>query len=368
MKSVYLDYAAATPLDPTVVAAMQPYFSDNFYNASATYEAARRVGRAVEASRNGVALLLGAKPAEVHFVAGVTLANQLVLEGIMRRFPGKGLLVSAIEHPSVLDWAAANGGQEIPVTRDGVVDLAELERRIDDDTVLVSVMYANNEIGTVQPVARIAALLAGLREKRRIAGNATPLYFHSDASQAANYLDLHVSRLGTDALVINGGKIYGPKQTAVLYLKSGINIALPGGTENVPGIVGIGAALDLAVAMRHEEVARLQQLQQRFITRVQAAIPSAVINGSLKKRLPNNVHITIPGQDNERLLMALDEAGIMAAAGSACTASDEEPSHVLTAIGLSDADAQASLRFTTGRGTTVAEIDYAVDTLAKLIV
>lgn len=367
MKQIYLDYAAATPVDPRVIAAMQPYFTEDFYNPSATYLAAQKVRDVVEAARKQVASVLGARSAEVIFMPGATAANAAAIQGILGQYPGKRALISAVEHPSVLHLVNKDQSQEIPVQSDGAVDLAALERLIDDDTVLISVMYANNEVGTIEPLREIGALAVRVREHRRTAGNALPLYLHSDASQAANYLDLHVSRLGVDLMVLNGAKVYGPKQMAILYVRSGVELPFHHGTDNVPSIVGFAAALDIAQAEKQAESARLLKLQTLFIDQLQKKIPNVIINGSLKKRLPSNVHITIPGQDNERLLMALDEAGIMAAAGSACLASSEEPSHVLKAMGISDADAQSSLRFTMGRGTTESDVRRTVDTLAELI-
>lgn len=366
-KPIYLDYAAATPLDERVFEAMQPYFSAAFYNPAATYLAAQDVHKAVEAARSRVAMLLGARASEILFLPGATAANRHALEGIMKRFPGKRMLASAVEHPSVLHLLHEYGGSEISVGSDGVVRLDVLRRLIDDDVVLVSVMYANNEMGAIQPLQDISQLLSEVRDQRRKAGNSLPLYFMTDATQAANYLDLHVSRLGVDLMVLNSGKVYGPKQTAVLYARAGLDLHFHGGTENVPGVIGCAAALDIAQQGRQLETERLKGLQTLFFDLLAAKVPQSVINGSLKHRLPNNIHVTIPGEDNERLLMALDEAGIMAAAGSACMASSEEPSHVLKAMGIAGADAQASLRFTMGRGTTEDDIRRTVDVLASLI-
>lgn len=366
-RPIYLDYAAATPIDSRVRQAMEPYLSDDFYNPSATYLAAQRVRSVVEEARSSVAALLGSRSSEILFVPGATAANELALEGVMRRFPGKKLLASAVEHPSVLRLVERYHGSEIPVSSDGTVDMEALESVVADDVVLISVMYANNEVGTIQPLHEIGQLIQKIRDSRRKMGNTTPLYFHTDASQAANYLDLHVSRLGVDLMVLNGGKVYGPKQTAVLYARAGLDLHSHMGTEHVAGIVGCATALELAQTERHDETKRLQSLQKLFFDLLGESIPGGVMNGSLKHRLPNNVHITIPGQDNERVLMALDEAGIMAAAGSACLASSEEPSHVLKAMGASDADAQASLRFTMGRATSEADIRRAVSVLAALV-
>jgi cysteine desulfurase len=377
--TIYLDYAAATPLDPTVLQMMQPYFADNFYNPSATYNAARGVQKAVSAARSQVAHWLGARPSEIIFTAGGTEANNLAIHGVMRQFPKGNIVVSAIEHDSVLQPAHGYDCREAAVQPDGRLDLDDLRHNIDENTVLVSIMYANNEIGTIQPIREVAKVVAETRAQRRQDSNPQPLYLHTDACQAANYLDLHVARLGADLMTINGGKIYGPKQSGALYVKAGLTLqplimgggqerGLRSGTENVAAIIGLATALDQVQTGRQQEAKRLQTLQLEFFNMLEQAIPVVVINGSRRYRLPNNVHLTIPGQDNERLLIQLDEAGIMAAAGSACSASSQTPSQVLGAIGLSDADARASVRFTLGRPTDMAAIQTAVQTLAGLVV
>jgi cysteine desulfurase len=357
--------------------AMQPYFTEQFYNPSASYAPARQVSADVQQARAKVAHWLGTRPSEITFTAGGTEANNLAIHGIMQRYPQSNIVVSAIEHDAVLRPAARYGIRLARVTSQGLVDLADLQSKIDEHTVLVSVMYANNEIGTIQPVKEVAALVASIRQERRQQGNELPLYLHTDACQAASYLDLHVSRLGVDLMTINGGKIYGPKQSGALYIKAGLELlplvqgggqehGLRSGTENVPAFVGLAAALDISQAMRHDEVYRLQGLQQHFYKQLAAKLPQAVINGSTKKRLPNNVHVALPGHDNERVLLELEARGILAAAGSACSASSEEPSHVLRALGLSDADAQSSLRFTMGRSTDQAAVDRLVDALVAI--
>lgn len=377
-QSIYLDYAAATPLDSEVLQAMQPYLQERFYNPSALYAAARATRAALEDARSAVAQVLGARPSEIIFTAGGSESDNLAISGIMRRFPDANLVISAVEHDAVMTTAQQYDHAVLPVLRDGAVDVSMLQKVVNDQTVLVSVMYANNEIGTIQPIAKIARELQKIREQRRKDGNDLPLYFHSDACQAAGALDLHVSRLGVDLLTVNGGKIYGPKQSGILYVRGGIELmplvygggqerSLRSGTENVAACVGFSVALAKAQSDRHEEVKRLQALQKRFITALEAVIPQAVLHGSRKQRLPNNVHITIPGTDNERLLVQLDEAGIMAAAGSACSASNDTPSHVLRAIGLSDVEARTSLRFSMGRHTTPEQIDSVVSTLAGLV-
>lgn len=374
---IYLDHAAATPMDPQVVEAMLPYFTERFYNPSAIYLPAVAVRKDLEAARFQVAGILGARANEIIFTAGATEANNLVIRGVLEQYPDNNVVVSSIEHESVLVPAHTFACREAPVSPQGIVDIHALNALIDDKTVLVSVMYANNEVGSIQPVHQVALLLADIRRARRQAGNERPIYLHTDAAQAPAYLDLHVARLGVDFMTLNGGKIYGPKQTGILFAASGTHFKpqiLGGGhergwragTENVAGAIGFSKALTLVQERRHEETKRLQTLQTLFIDLLEKQIPEAVINGSRKNRLPNNIHLTIPGIDNERVLIELDEAGILCAAGSACSASSEEPSHVLRAMGLSDENAQSSLRFSMGRQTTDAEIRHTAETLVSI--
>jgi cysteine desulfurase len=375
--AIYLDYAAATPMDPAVIAAMQPYWSDKFYNPSALYLDAKAVNADVKTARVTVAAILGAKPSEVVFTAGGTEANNLAIHGVMQQFPDAELIVSAIEHDSVLEPAKKYNAQIAPVDKNGVISLSELQNKITDKTVLVSVMLANNEVGSIQPVAEIARLLMQIKTERQKAGNKLPIYLHTDAAQATNYLDLHISKLGVDLMTVNGGKIYGPKQSGLLFIKTGVQLGsqlqgggqergIRSGTENVASIIGFAKALELASSRRKTETERLKKLQKTFIDAVQAKNPNAVINGSPKNRLPNNVHVTFPGKDNERLMMELDERGIQCATGSACSASSDEPSHVLKAMGISDADAQSSLRFTMGLHTADNDVASAVKVLADI--
>ncbi len=375
---IYLDHAAATPMDSRVLAAMQPYLTDVFYNPSAAYAPALTVRRALETARAGVAYWLGSRPSEIIFTAGGTEANNLAIHGVMRQFPEGNAVVSAVEHESVLAPARRYACREAAVQADGRLDLDDLRAAIDEKTVLVSIMYANNEVGTIQPIRQAAAMVAELREARRLQGNKLPLYFHTDACQAANYLDLHAARLGVDLLTINGGKLYGPKQSGVLYVKAGTQLlplvdgggqerGLRSGTENVAASIGVATALDLVQSERRDESARIHILQQEFLSLIAEKLPQATVNGSLQQRLPNNIHLTIPGQDNERLLIQLDEAGILAAAGSACSADSGEASYVLTAMGRSEAEARSSLRFTLGRSTTSDTVAHVVRVLESLV-
>lgn len=377
-KPIYLDYAAATPVDPKVMAAMQPYFSASFYNPSAIYLNAKAIRADIEQARHSVSFWLGSKPSEIIFTAGGTEANNLAISGIMQEFPGNNLVISSIEHDSVREPAKKYDYKEALVSQDGVMDVASLGATIDDDTVLVSVIYANNEIGTVQPINQIATLLQKVRINRVKKGINTPLYLHTDACQAGNYLDLHAARLGVDLMTLNGGKLYGPKQSGCLYIKSGAQLAgqilgggqergLRSGTENVPGIIGFAKALEIAQKMRSIETKRLSELRDYLVQKITENLPDVVINGSLKKRLPNNISVTFPGVDNERLMMQLDEAGIMCAIGSACSASNDEPSHVLKAIGLTDDQAQSTLRFSLGRMTRESDVEKVIRVLREIL-
>lgn len=373
---IYLDHAATTPLDPEVLLRMQQYFTDNFYNPSATYGAARNVKQDIQTARGAIAHHIGARPTQIIFTAGGTEANNLLIHGVMRQYPTANCVVSATEHDSVLQPASKYDMRTVPVHDDGRLDVQKLVADIDDDTVLISVHYANNEIGTIQPLRDIAAKISEIKHERKRSGNSLPLIFHTDACQVPSYLDLHASRLGIDAMTLNASKIYGPKQVGILFVKSGIQLLpqilgggqeknMRSGTENVAGIIGFSEALDRVQKQRSVESKRLQALQSLFIKELKNSIPGLVVNGSLKYRLPNNVHITIPGQDNELLMMRLDAAGILCAVGSACSASNEEPSHVLKAIGLSDEEAQSSLRFTMGQKTEEAAILRTVAVLRQ---
>jgi len=375
MKTIYLDYAAATPMDRKVVAAMQPYFSQKFHNPSSIYLTGRAAHQALEEARAAVAQNLGAKPADIIFTAGATEANNLAIQGVMKNFHGGEVLVSAIEHESVLAPAALFSCRTVAVNSKGRVDLRKLEAMISHKTVLVSIGLVNNEIGTVQPLSDISKILNKLRKLRGPKGR--PLYLHSDCAQAPNYFDMHVARLGVDLLTVNGGKIYGPKQSGVLYVRAGVQLQplilgggqesnLRSGTENVAGSVGLAAALSLAQKKRSDEAQRVAKLRQQFIAGLEKSIPAAMVNGSAKRSAPHIISVTFPGVDNERLMMELDERGIQVATGSACSASSDEPSHVLSAIGLSDKAAHSTLRFSFGRATSEADIAQTLRILREL--
>lgn len=373
----YFDYAAASPLDPIALEAMWPFLAQDFYNPSPGYEPARKVKAALQAARQTVAEILGAKSSEIIFTAGGSEANNLAIHGVMRSRPEANMIVSDIEHESVIGPSEHYQTKVCPVSQQGIVDEAKLEKLIDAQTVLISIMQANNEIGSIQPIKRITAVIKKERLNRKKAGNQLPLYFHTDAAQAGNYLDVHVHRLGVDMMTINGGKIYGPKQSGVLFVCSGVELeplidgggqerGLRAGTENVAGAVGLSIAFKQATDLAPIERERLGSLQQYFYKKIAEKLPQASINGTKKNRLPNNINLVIPGQDNERLLILLDEQGVFVTTGSACSASNEKPSRTLRAIGLSDQAIRSSLRFSMGRKTTKDDVDYAIAKLEEV--
>lgn len=376
-RPIYFDYAAATPMDPGVVKAMEPYFFDDFYNPSATYLSARGTKKKLEEIRRRLAMVLGVKSAEIIFTAGATEANNLAIQGIMNQYPGKEGLISALEHESVLEPSRLFAVKEIPADGQGLVRLDRLAGLISDKTVLISVMLVNNELGTIQPIKEIATMLQKIRANRLVGGNRLPIYLHTDSAQAGNYFDLHVARLGVDLLSLNGGKIYGPKQSGILYIKTGATLkplivgggqefGLRSGTENLAAAAGLAKALEDAALKRQDEAQRVTRLRKLFENDLAERVFGAVINGSKNRRAPHIISVTIPGTDNERLMMQLDERGIQCASGSACSASRTEDSHVLSAIGLSSSEVRSTLRFSLGRQTEETGIKKAVSILADL--
>jgi cysteine desulfurase len=389
---IYLDYAAATPIDKRVLAAMQPYFSEKFYNPSAAYSAAREVRAEYEDARHRIAQVIGARPAEVILTAGATESINLAFH-FAGSDPAKKVVTTAIEHPAALECAKACAGVILPVDKHGRVDLDELGQAISDGTQLISIGYANNEIGTVQPLKEIAEIVAKVRQERARRGVKTPLLFHTDASQAAGLLDLNVARLGVDMMTLNAGKCYGPKQVGLLFVRAGVELeplirgggqemGLRSGTENVAGVIGFARALEIAEKKRKTEAERLRNLRDdlekylrnSFISSVLAkeldTVPAGtelIINGHPKHRLPNLLNFSVAGLDGERAVFALDERGVCVATGSACTANKDARSHVLTAIGLSEPEIDGSLRISLGRPTTAEEIERLKPILSDVI-
>ncbi|MCU0641245.1 MAG: cysteine desulfurase NifS [Candidatus Margulisbacteria bacterium] len=376
----YLDFAATTPTDPSVLAAMLPYFSEKYGNPSSIHSFGQETRAAIEAARQQVAGLIAAKPEEIVFTSGGTEADNQALEGIAwaNEKNGNHIICSAIEHHAVLHCAEflkkrGFAVTVVPVDQDGLVSPEAVAQAITPKTVLVSVMHANNEIGTVEPIREISEVIG-----RRTKDEGRKIYFHTDAVQTAGHLPINVAELGVDLLSISAHKLYGPKGIGALYIKKGTRLTpfLHGGgqennrrasTENVPGIVGFGAAADLAAQTMAEENAKLLPLRDKLIKGLTTLIPDVRLNGHASVRLPNNVNVSVKFIEGESMLLNLDMLGIAASSGSACTSGSLDPSHVLLAIGLPHEIAHGSLRFTLGKQTTEAEIDLVLEKLPPIV-
>jgi len=363
-----------------------PYLKEDFGNAGAIYDLGRRARHAVDGARARVAKLIGAKPQEIIFTAGGTESDNLAILGYARANALKGnnrghIITTNIEHHAVLDACRAleSEGFEItylPVDKDGLVTVEQVARAVRSDTILVSVMYANNEIGTVMPITRIGkklALLNAARQRRQLPRVA----FHSDACQAAGYLNINVNDLSVDLMTVNGSKLYGPKGIGFLYRRRDVSLVpiiwgggqefgLRSGTENVASIVGLAEVLSISQKQRSREAKRLTALRDKFIDAVLDQIPKTLLNGHSQKRLPNNINISILGIEGESAVLYLDAQGIACATGSACTVANLEPSYVITALGKNHERAHGSLRLTLGRETTQKDLDYTLAVLTKV--
>lgn len=388
--TVYLDHAATTPVDPKVLDAMLPYFSENSANPSSLHGPGQTAHHAVQQARRSIAEQLNAHEDEMIFVSGGTESDNLAIVGTIaaatsaiKSAHGKDaiphVITSAIEHPAVLEpllFLQRKGLielTEIKPDANGIISVEAVSSAIKKTTVLVSIMYANNEIGTIQPIAEIGRAIL----KWRKANDTAFPYFHSDACQAAGYLDLNVEKLHTDLLTINGGKIYGPKGIGLLFIRRGIKLEphmrgggqekrLRSGTLNVPGIVGLAKALELAQAKREKESARLTKLRDHLIKGL-LEIPKSRLNGDPAKRLPNNVNISFMDIEGEAAMLYLDAQGISCSTGSACASTALDPSHVILALGMSYEAAHGSLRFTLGQSTTKAQIDKLIKVLPPIV-
>jgi len=339
MIRIYLDYASLTPVDKRVRKVVKKYETGKYSNPSALYATGVAAKKALEEAQARIAKILHAHPDEIIFTSGGTESNEIILRGV----EGRHAVISAIEHSSIIKSAKAT---RVRVDRDGVVDLEELKKAITPDTVLVSIMMVNNETGSIQPISEIARIVrdAGKRYNTRI-------FFHTDACQAG-YLPLHVEKLGVDMMTLDSNKLYGPRGVGMLYIKRGTMKVRRAGTENVPGIMGFAAALELADEMREKENRRLAELKEFFMSEVKKINPMVIINGSLDKTSPHILNISIPGLDGEFAVLKLDAKGIECSTKSACLR-DEDESYVLTAIGSSSRN---SLRFSFGRDTTKRQL------------
>ena len=370
MKQIYLDNASTTAVRPEVLDAMLPYFSTEFGNPSSIYPLGQRASDAVAAARETIANLIGAKPREVYFTSGGSEADNWAIKGFAAANAqrGKHIITSAIEHHAVLHTCQSleKQGFEVtylPVDADGLVSPADFEAAIRPDTILASIMFANNEIGTVEPIAELAKI-----------AHAHGVTFHTDAVQAFGHEYINVREQGIDMLSSSAHKLYGPKGVGLLYIKSGVKVdnLIDGGqqergrratTENVPGIVGFAKAAELAFAEREAEHDRQAAIRDHAIERILAEIPHAKLNGSATHRLANNINFSFEFIEGEGMLLQLAARGICTSSGSACTSGSLDPSHVLLAIGLPHEIAHGSLRMTLGRDTTLEDVDFAIDSL-----
>lgn len=400
MRGIYLDYAATTPVDPAVLAAMRPYFGVRFGNPGSVHSAGQIASAALDKSRARVAEVLGADFRDIIFTASATEANNLALRGVVKGFRVQGsgyrprIIVSSIEHESVLETAKdlEREGVEvvyIPVSREGFIDLKKLKTALNERTVLVSVMYASNEVGTVQPVAEIAEIvkvvkafsverLASSKKENALNANRyTPYpFFHTDAVQAFQYLPCDAQATGADLVTLSAHKLYGPKGVGVLYVGGhtlepiltggGQEFGYRSGTENVPLVVGAAEAIVRAAALREREAKRVLLLRDRFWKQIQSAWPGTKLNGGTKNRLPNNLNVWFPGRRAEDLLIWLDRRGIAVSSGTACSARSLKPSYVVQALGFSKERARESLRFTLGRQTAAIELARTANALKEL--
>lgn len=383
IKSVYLDHAATTPVDPKIFLSMKPYFTAEFGNPSALYGLGRRAQTAVAEARKEIATVLHALPENIVFTSGGSESDNLAIFGIAGAHAKKGkhIITSTIEHHAVvnpLNELKKRGFEitEIPVNEFGLVDTAKVAKAIRPDTILLSIMYANNEMGAIEPIADIGREILKYRKEH----NSIYPYFHTDACQAVGYLNLDVEKLHVDLMTLNGGKIYGPKGVGLLYLRRDVKIEPQifgggqeknrrSGTENVPGIVGLSRALTLAQKIKDTESVRLRKLTEYFWNELQKMISRIKLNGPEigERRLPNNLNVTFMDVEGEAMLLYLDEYGIMCSTGSACTSESLEPSHVLRAMGMPYEMAHGSLRFTFGRENTRADVDYVIKYLPAVV-
>ena len=381
-KFIYLDYAASTPVDKKVQKAMFPFFGQQFGNPSSVHELGQRARAAVEISREQVATFLECSANEVVFTSGASEANNLAIQGVLgAKLPKPHIVTSAIEHESVLGPIQAlekEGMIEatfVRVGKEGIVDPQDVKNAIQENTILVSIQYANSEIGTIQPISEIAKII----KKYKIQDTKYQILFHTDAVQAALYLPCNIEKLGVDMLTLSSHKIYGPKGVGVLYIRKGILLHplffgggqerdIRSGTENVPGIVGMGEAIqEIQNPKSKVQNIRIRQLRDRFMKIIPQRIPDAELTGSLAQRLPNNVHIRLKGVLGKDIVLLLDQKGIAVSTGSACSERSEKPSHVLLNMGYEQAETLGALRITLGKHTRKEDVEKTIKVLQKTV-
>lgn len=374
-RSIYLDHSATTPVDPRVVDAMLPYFSEKFGNASSLHRWGQAALTGLDDSRRIVAEILGADPKEIIFTSGGSESDNLAIRGVALALRGRGnhIITTPIEHHAVLNTTAQLEKEfgfqvtRVLVNRQGFVNPDDVARAITAQTVLISIMYANNEVGTIEPLADVAAI-----------ARARHIAFHTDAVQAGGYLPLDVRKLGIDLMSLGSHKFHGPKGVGVLYARAGTPL-LPtqtggshernrrAGTENIPYIVGFASALKIAQDEREATNARLTAMRERMVETILERVPGSELTGDPKNRLPGHTSFVIPGAIGDEMILGLDLAGIAASTGSACTAGSLEPSHVLAAMGYSPDSARGALRLTLGRGNTDGDVEYAANAVADVV-
>ncbi|QUL98003.1 MAG: cysteine desulfurase NifS [Candidatus Fermentithermobacillus carboniphilus] len=373
-RHIYLDHSATTPVRPEVLAAMLPYFGDKFGNASSVHRWGREARMAVEEAREKVASLIKADPREIIFTSGGTESDNLALRGVAWAYRSRGnhIITSAIEHHAVLHTCESLEKEGFRVTylpcdRYGMIDPEEVKRAITKDTILISIMHGQNEVGTIEPIGEIGKL-----------AKEHGIIFHSDAVQSAGKVPIDVNAMNVDLLTVSSHKIYGPKGVGALYVRKGTRLVpqatggahergMRAGTENVPGIVGFGEACRLAEKELPEESKRLSALRDRLIRGILDKIPDSILNGHPTERLPHNVNVSIKYVEGESMLLNLDLLGVGASSGSACTSGSLEPSHVLLAMGVPHEVAHGSLRMTLGKSNTEADIDYVLEVLPPIV-
>lgn len=374
MKNIYFDNSATTKTDEKVLESMMPYLSENYGNPSSIYKIGRENKKAVEESREKIAKILNCKPEEIYFTAGGSESDNTAIKGIARAYKNKGnhIVTSKIEHPAVLETCKQLEKEGFEVTyigvdENGILNLEELKNAIKPSTILISVMFANNEIGTIQPIYEIGKI-----------AKENDIFFHTDAVQAVGSLRINVQELNIDTLSLSGHKFYGPKGIGALYVRTGVKFEkfISGGhqernkragTENVAGIVGIGKAIEIAYDNLEEHNKKIRELRDYYVKEVEQKIPYIKINGDKERRLPGNSNISFRFIEGESLLLNLDLKGICASSGSACTSGSLDPSHVLLAIGLPHEIAHGSLRISIGKYNTKEEVDYLVKNLVEIV-
>ena len=374
MKEVYFDNSATTKLDKEVLKEMMPYLKEHYGNASSIYKIGRQSKEAIEEAREKVAKVLNCETDEIYFTAGGSESDNTAIRGIAYKYQNKGkhIITSKIEHPAVLDTCRQleKEGYEVTylnVKNDGIIDLEELKQAIKPETILITIMFANNEIGTIQPIKEIGKIA---KEHNII--------FHTDAVQAVGSELIDVKNMNIDALSMSAHKFYGPKGIGVLYVRKNVEFQKfingghqernkRAGTENVPAIVGLGKAIEIAYKNLNEHTDKIRKLRDYYISEVQKRIPDITINGNMEERLPGNSNISFKNVDGESLLINLDLKGIYASSGSACTSGSLDPSHVLIAIGLSNELARSSLRVTIGKYNIKEEVDYLLENLEQVV-